>query len=145
MKMILKISLQRVDLESDGCHLFVEARINSKKANMLVDTGASKTVFDMNRIGKFVKKKKNTFEAFGGRSTGLGTSTMQSMFTIVDEFSISEMKIDNYQAILLDMKHVNKSYRSLGLPPIDGVLGSDLLLKFNAVIDYGKATLKLIV
>ena len=68
---------------------------------------------------------------------------MESRFTIVDEFCISSLLIQNYQAILLDMKHVNESYKMMGLPPIDGVLGSDMLMKFKAVIDFDKEILKL--
>ena len=44
---------------------------------------------------------------------------------------------------MLDLSHVNQSYEQIGLKPIDGVLGSDVLLKYNAVIDYEKKILKL--
>ena len=141
--MILKIPLKTVIMDGEGCHIFIQGKINSRDANLLVDTGASKTVFDLKRIQKFVNKKKRTFESFGSNSTGLGTTTLQSHFTIVDEFCISDLILQNYQAILLDMKHVNRSYKMLGLPPIDGVIGSDMLLKYKAVIDYEQEILRI--
>ena len=49
----------------------------------------------------------------------------------------------NYKTILLDLSHVNNSYEQIKLKPVDGVLGSDLLLKYSAVIDYDKKILKL--
>jgi predicted aspartyl protease len=141
--MILKIPIRLVSLEAEGFHLFVDAELNGKLANLLIDTGASKTVFDINRISKFVRKRKKSFESFEKLSTGLGTNTMKSHFTTVKKFGIGELIIENFQVILLDMAHVNQSYDTLGLKPIDGVLGSDLLMKHKAVIDYEKALLKL--
>ncbi len=143
MAKTIKIQLQHISLEADGYHLFVNAELNGKPAILLVDTGASKTVFDINRISEFVKKRKKSFESFEQHSTGLGTNTMESHFTIIKEFCISELKLKNFTAILLDMTHVNQSYEMLGLHPIDGVLGSDLLMKYNAVIDYEKKIMKL--
>jgi predicted aspartyl protease len=141
--MVLKIPLQTVMLDGDGFHIFIKATLNSKEANLLVDTGASRTVFDLNRIGKFVRKSKKSFESYGGSTAGLGTNTMESHYTIIKKFGISELCIENFQAILLDMKHVNESYELLGLTAIDGVLGSDVLMEFKAVIDYDKEILKL--
>ena len=141
--MIIKISLRFVKLEADGFHLFVNAELNGKRINMLVDTGASKTVFDINRISKFVRKRKKSFKSFKNLSTGLGTNTMKSHFTIVEKFCVSELALEDYTAILLDMTHVNQSYKMLGLPAIDGVLGSDLLMEYKAVIDYKNLILKL--
>jgi len=49
----------------------------------------------------------------------------------------------DYEAVLLDLSHVNKSYEQIGLKQIEGVLGSDILLKYNAIIDYPKKELRL--
>lgn len=46
------------------------------------------------------------------------------------------MLIENFEAVLLDLAHVNESYEKLGLTPIDGVLGGDVLYKYNAAINY---------
>jgi hypothetical protein len=46
-------------------------------------------------------------------------------------------------AIVLDLSHVNKSYEMIGLKPIDGVIGSDLLMKLKARIDFLAKTLKI--
>ena len=34
------------------------------------------------------------------------------------------------------MNHITESYLQLNLPCIDGVLGGDLLMQQNAIIDY---------
>ena len=141
--MTLKIPIRIIPLEANGFHLFIDAALNGKNANMLVDTGASKTVFDINRILKFTGKRKKTFKLFENHSTGLGTNTMESHFTTIKEFCVSGLKLNNYNAILLDMSHVNQSYKMLKQKAIDGVLGSDLLMKYKAVIDYKNMVLKL--
>jgi len=135
------IPLKFLTIEGDGTHLLIILKINGKKAKMLVDTGASKTVFDVNRISKFTGKKKfNKNKLF---STGLGTNSMKSHNTILKKIEIGKIKMEDFDAILLDLKHVNESYEILGFGNIDGVLGGEILVKYKAVIDYGKKQLKL--
>ncbi len=135
------IPLKFLAIEGDGIHLLLAVKINGRKARMLVDTGASRTVFDINRIKKFTGKKK--FDKNKQLSTGLGTNSMQSHNTVLKKLEIGKIKIENFEAILLDLKHVNESYESIGLGNIDGVLGGEILVGFKAVIDYGKKQLKL--
>ena len=141
--MILKIPINLISLEAEGYHLFIKAELNGKPANLLIDTGASKTVFDINRISKFVRKGKKSFESFEKLSTGLGTNSMESHHTTVKKFCLGYLTIENFQVILLDMGHVNQSYEMMKLTPIDGVLGSDILMKYKAIIDFDKLLLKL--
>ncbi len=119
----------------------VKLLINGKTARMIIDTGASKTVFDKTAIGKFVKE--NNFEEYEQLSSGLGTNTMVSHSTMIKKIKLGDVIIENYKAVLLDLSHVNNSYLQIGLKQVDGVLGSDILLKYHAVIDYEKKILKL--
>lgn len=136
MKTELPIKLSRID--EDGYHLLVSMLINGKKANMLIDTGASRTVFDLNRIKRFVKEKE--FNSNEKLSTGLGTSTMQSFLVTIE---MDKITIKNYTTVLLDLSHVNNSYEQIKLKAIDGVIGSDLLVQYKAVINFEKKVLKL--
>ena len=68
---------------------------------------------------------------------------MTSQFTNVKKIKIGELLIENYDVVLLDLSHVNHSYEQANLKTIDGVLGSDILLQYNAIIDYEKKILKL--
>lgn len=139
--MITIIPFKVLDIAGEGFHLLIKMLINKKVAKVIIDTGASKTVFDKKRIKKFVDKK--TVEKHDSLSTGLGTSTMTSELVSVKKIKIGELEIVNYKTILLDLSHVNHSYEQIKLKPVDGVLGSDILLKYNAVIDYEKKVLKL--
>ena len=137
------IPLEVTAIEEDGFHLMVEVKINSVKARMLVDTGASRSVFDKDRIGQFFEGTPELAEN-EQKSTGLGTRDMQSQALYLDEFQIGELIIRKYPAVVLDMSHVNLSYKELGMAPIDGVLGSDVLMKYGASIDYGRQQLRIL-
>lgn len=136
-----EIPIHIVPIENDGFHLLIKVLVNNKKANMLIDTGASKTVFDKNRIGNFVESTE--FDLNDKLSTGLGTSTMESHVTMIKKIKLGNISVSNYKTILLDLSHVNHSYQQLSIKPIDGVIGSDLLKDYRAVIHYGKEVLRL--
>lgn len=142
--MRIQIPLQIVKIDDDGYHLFIDCLINQKKAFLLIDTGASKTVFDLNRIDSFFETKKRKSKIKDKLSTGLGTNSMESKSVRIDEFEIHGITYWNFNAILLNIDHVNQSYNSLQMPSIDGVLGSDILMKHKAIINYGKKTISLI-
>ncbi|HOI31283.1 MAG TPA: aspartyl protease family protein, partial [Bacteroidales bacterium] len=73
---ITEIPIQLVSIEDDGFHLMLKGMINSMPANFLIDTGASRTVFDNTVIRQFVTDPQ--FEANEKLSTGLGTNEMPS-------------------------------------------------------------------
>ncbi|MGZ4053689.1 MAG: retropepsin-like aspartic protease [Bacteroidia bacterium] len=139
--MTTTIPLKILDIGGEGFHLMMKILINGKVANVIVDTGASKTVFDKTAIEKFVNHK--SFEEHDQLSSGLGTNTMISQTTIIKKIKIGLAEIENYKTVLLDLSHVNNSYSQIGLKQVDGVLGSDILLEYKAVIDYDKKVLKL--
>jgi len=134
--MMNSVKFELLPIEEDGYHIFVEALINRGTARLLVDTGASRTVFDKEMIKKFLNKENHSFEKIDKLSTGLGTNTMESHTVILEEFCLGETTFTDYLAVVLNMEHVNQSYRMLGNLPIDGVLGGDLLHELKAVIDY---------
>ena len=144
-KTISKIPLELLNLEGDGGHhLMVEARVNNKPVRLLVDTGASKTVFDKQRLQNLLHEGAgDDFEDMDQLSTGLGTNSMQGQVAVLDSFEFGGAKIEEYPVVVLDMNHVNQSYEMIGDRGIDGVLGSDLLKQFDAVIYFKKKELKI--
>ncbi len=123
-------------IEQDGYHLLIEGRINGKKANFLVDTGASRTVFDEQAIIPYLKEA--IFEDNEKLSTGLGTSEMPSKVTVIESIRFGRLKISNYPSVIINLSNVHLSYEALGLPGVVGVLGGDLLHQHQCRIDYGR-------
>lgn len=137
---ITEIPLQIIHIESDGFHLMIPGKINGKPASFLVDTGASRTVFDLTGLKVYLPEHK--FEENEKLSTGLGTNSMPSMITEIESICFGELVIHNYTAIAIDLQHVHQSYQMLGLPEINGVLGGDILSLYRCVINYKKKKLK---
>lgn len=139
MKTTLPIEI--FPIENDGYHLKITLFINGNPARMILDTGASRTVFDETRIVNFVDE--DCIELQNRLSTGLGTNSMESKQVVLEELRIGEIMITDYNAAVLDLTHVNQSYERLEIEPIDGVLGGDILNDYKAVIDYKKRELVL--
>lgn len=140
-KKYTEVPIKLLDIQGDGFHLSIKGKVNGKSVNLLIDTGASRTVFDKNRVGRI--SKTTEFEKSESLSTGLGTNTMQSEFEVFKKVELNELVILKYKAVLLDLSHVNQSYESIGFKPVDAVIGSDILNQYEAIIDYKKLILKL--
>lgn len=139
MKTVIPIKALKLE---DGFHLLINVRVNGKAARLLIDTGASKTVFDKGRCIQFLSADK--FEKHDKLSTGLGTSSMKSHLAVISKITLGKINIKNYKTVVIDLSHVNVAYAQMDQKPIDGVLGSDILKRYKAVIDYGKKKLILV-
>lgn len=140
MKTILPLEI--FSIENDGYHIKIVIKINGKEASLILDTGASRSVFDESRITAFVDD--NHVEEHDKLSSGLGTNTMTSKKVTIEKLNLGKIEISNYEATILNLKHVIQSYEKLELAPVDGVLGGDILHDYQAVIDYAKKELILI-
>jgi hypothetical protein len=136
-----EVALQMIDLHEDGFHPLVEVSVFGKAFILVLDTGASKTAFDQTML---MQAHENAVVTISDRlSTGLGTNTMVSSTAIIHDLYIGSLLIDEFEVAVLDLSTINIAYRQLGHPEILGVLGGDILMKYKAVIDYGKGSLSL--
>ena len=119
----------------------VKGLIHDKEANFLIDTGASRSVFDPNTITDFIDNIQ--FEKKEGMTAGVGSSDLESATFVIDSFSVGELEIDEYEAVALDLENIHEMYGKLGLPRIDGIIGGDLLKCYKAVINYRSKKLRL--
>lgn len=141
--MVFHIPIQILSIQEDGFHLAVEAMLGDHLIHMLVDTGASRTVFDEKLLKDLLNLKDEDIHENPGPSGGIGTTTLESSVTVIPDFRLGDLHFTSYQAALIDLEQVNQLFSAIGLPPVDGILGGDILLEHKAVIDYGKKVLKL--
>lgn len=137
--MTIKIPLRLLNIEGDGYHLQAKVKINGQPGLVILDTGASRTVFDKTEILKFLKLEE--IAEHDRVSTGLGTSDMLSQVVTLGSFTLGKLQMKEFPAVVLDLQHVNQTYAAIGFAPIVGVLGSDVLVAYKAVIDFRKKTL----
>jgi hypothetical protein len=133
----VKIILEALD--QTGYHLFINIKVNGKKCRFLIDTGASHSVIDKGFFEKNHTSKK--LKAVKQSTTELHSSTSESHFGKIKDMLIGPLRITNYQVAAIDLNHVNFTYSAIKKPKIHGILGSDILLKYKMIIDYGKAKL----
>ena len=141
MRRYIEVPLQLLDIEGEGFHIMVKGMIHGKEANFLIDTGASRSVFDPTTIATFIDDL--VFEKKEGMTAGVGSSDLESSTFIIDRWSIGELEITSYEAVALDLENIHEMYGKLGLPHIDGILGGDVLKRYKAVINYRNKKLRL--
>ena len=141
MRRYIEVPLQLLDIEGEGFHIMVQGRIHGKEALFLIDTGASRSVFDPKTISSFIDDIQ--FEKKEGMTAGVGSSDLESSTFVIDRFSIGDLEITDYEAVALDLENIHEMYAKLNLPHIDGILGGDLLKRYKAVINYRYKKLRL--
>ena len=141
MRRYIEVPLQLLDIEGEGFHIMVKGMIHGKEADFLIDTGASRSVFDPNTITDFIDNIQ--FEKKEGMTAGVGSSDLESATFVIDNFFIGELEIHDYEAVALDLENIHEMYGKLGLPRIDGIIGGDLLKRYKAVINYRSKKLRL--
>ena len=137
----VKVPLQLINLQNDGFHLLVEVVVFGQPFNVVLDTGASKTVLDKTSVENHIAAED--LLSSDKLSTGLGTNSMESFILHLPALHIGKLKIENFEAAILDLSSISLAYENLQLPPVIGVLGGDILQQYQAIIDYRKLQLKL--
>jgi len=122
-----------------GYHILCRVHILGKEYRMLVDTGASLTMFD---IKKYKLISNNELINNDKLSSGFGSGLMKSKYIIIDSMRIGDIVIDNYKMMLINLNSINDNFRENGYPLIDGILGGDILMKYKSIIDYNERELK---
>lgn len=140
-KNTITIPLNIIDLHGDGFHPVLDIVLFGKSFKVVLDTGASRTAFDHDLLKE--ANEDAAIVASERLSTGLGTNTMESATAVIENIRIGDMLIAELEVAVLDLSTINIAYQEMGHPQVLGVLGSDVLMKYNAVIDFGKSVLKL--
>jgi len=140
----ITVPLRLINLQDDGFHLLVEIVVFGETYLAVVDTGASRTVFDTAILDKHLTEviiHEDPHEEEHQATTLFSTSkTVLATFPLL---RLGKLIIREYTTVGLDLQSVNQTYEHLGHPVIAAILGGDILLQYHAVINYKKLTLKL--
>lgn len=112
-------------------HLLVKAKVNGISGNFILDTGASNTCIGLENIEKY-RLEVADYNSLAASAS----STMQAKISKGNYFQIGAWKQLPTTFILFDLSHVNETLAQQKIKPIDGIIGADVLLKGNAIIDY---------
>lgn len=120
-------------------HFELAAEVNGHAARLVLDTGASHTVFATASAERF--GLQTTPSAV--RASGVGAADHATATTTVTELRLGDVRMRDFAARAFDLGHVNRALEARGGSAIDGAIGGDLLRSAEAVIDYARATLYL--
>jgi hypothetical protein len=74
---------------------------------------------------------------------GLSVAGEAVSYVAVEDLSVGPCCLPVVEAVVTDFSRVNTAREQLGDRPLDGLLGSDILVARAAVLDYGAMTLYL--
>lgn len=130
----LVIPITLTELNDGGYHLLIVISIHGQEKWAVLDTGASRSVID-----------KNTLELDTSCTVKKGYMPATTLFTstgctkiIIPTLKIGRLVITDYETFAIDLTNLNQTYLSYGHPRISAIIGSDILYKFDAIIDYKK-------
>lgn len=130
----------RLPLSRSGVgHFHTDGFLNERPISVLIDTGASSTVFSLD-IVRGMNLSMTKLDMFGG---GAGAAKLEVYQIREARFVIGDTAPQVRRFVAMDLTHVNQALRLKGSSPIDAVLGVDVLEAHLAVIDYGSSSLYL--
>ncbi len=134
------LPLELIELEQNNFHLVLKGKLgNGKEIFWIIDTGASKTVFDSNLQDCYKLIKENDHEQY--QSAGISVGMVETQVGTLDKLRLGKLKIKNLKVALIDLSHVNDIYRKYRDIQIAGLLGSDVMKTYGCRIDYQSATI----
>jgi hypothetical protein len=134
----ITVPLTLINLQDSGFHLLVEIVVFKKTLFAVVDTGASRSVFDKGLMELHIQNLSADEETQAATIFSAATTLSGE----IPKLKIGQLTLKNYQAVAIDLQSVNDTYALIGHPTIGAIIGGDILMEYHAKIDYAKRTLK---
>ncbi|MGE4586915.1 MAG: retropepsin-like aspartic protease [Mangrovibacterium sp.] len=136
---MIVLSVEFVELEENNFHMLLESELaDGEKVSWIVDTGASKTVFDSRLEAYYCLEETVNAEQY--QSAGISVGMVETRVGNIARIRFGRLKIKDMKVALIDLSHVNEIYRKYGDVRIGGLLGSDVLKAYGCCIDYRRGT-----
>lgn len=120
-------------------HLLIKASINGVFGNFILDTGASNSCVGFESIALFdLQAGTSSTRAAGAGATGMYTQVAKN-----NTLSLGRWKTTDFHLVIFDLTHVNEALQQYKAKPVQGIIGADILLEGDAIIDYANRCLYL--
>ncbi len=133
--MKISIPFRIVALEKTSFHPLVEGEVDNKKINLIVDTGASRTVFDKQLLNGYPILKADGVEPI---AAGINAETMTVEQVNLPLIKLGDFEFKNMIVFGTDLEGISNLYQKMVGISIDGLLGCDFLEHHKAVLDFSK-------
>lgn len=114
----------------------IQAEINGKKGYFLVDTGSDISVINSSDLKRY---KLEAYKTYGNHRRAIGFNGEKTAVMRVKNVEvIFGERFDHNEFYSLDLSEVIKTIEAKTYMRIQGIIGSDLLTKYNCIIDYNQ-------
>ena len=120
-------------------HLVIKGRINGELGNFILDTGASNSCVGFDVVEQFKLHALDSMTL----AAGAGATDMVTKVSHANELMLGRWKTNGFEIVIFDLTHVNTALKQHKSKPVDGIIGADILIKGEAIIDYSTQTLYL--
>jgi hypothetical protein len=118
-------------------HFHTEGLLNGHLISVLIDTGASNTIFSL----ELIKKINLGLVKLPMQGGGAGSSKMDVYQVQDPEFIVAGFSPKVKALFAMDFSHVNQALEGKSEEPVEAVLGVDILEAHSAIIDYASNSL----
>ncbi|MFN2475097.1 MAG: aspartyl protease family protein [Chthoniobacterales bacterium] len=124
---------------SAGYNLYVDSRLNGQRTKLLVDSGAFSTLLNQ----RFVRRMKIPLRKTAFTSAGVNLKGRGVQIATINQFSIGSLEMSKKEVGVIDLEGLIRDGLLDANPPVAGLLGSDILRRHSAIIDFRTKTLYL--
>lgn len=124
----------------------VEGSLNGHPIRLVVDTGASHTCMDKTTLKQLApsslslrKKQASETESITDTVMGIGGRRLSHALCTLPSLFVGDLELRDYMVVTVRMNNVNKMLHWIGQPPINGLLGCDVLRAYRASLDFSSA------
>jgi predicted aspartyl protease len=125
--------------ESEGYNLYVDGSVNGTKARLMVDTGAFATLLH----SQFVLRMKIPLQQTKFRSIGVNLAQSRVRLANISRFSVGSLDMQSHRVGVINLQGLIHGGLLEASPPVAGLLGSEMLQRYHAIIDFGTNSLYL--
>lgn len=130
---LLKQDYKRIKFKiSRTNHLLLSASINGVKGDFILDTGASNSCVGFDQADFF----RLTTENSKTKAAGAGAIDMFTQAAHKNLLKIGRWTYDDFNLVIFDLSHVNMALEQHRAKRVQGIIGADVLIHGQAVIDY---------
>lgn len=107
-------------------------QLQKQALSLIIDTGANNSCLDLQLVEKLNLKMNNSDE----EAVGLRTTKVIEGMLEIEQLQIGPHWIHDQSFAILDLSHLNAILQQMDNLHIDGVIGTDILLEKEAIIDF---------
>ncbi|MEW5846775.1 MAG: retropepsin-like aspartic protease [Bacteroidota bacterium] len=128
--MAKSIKFRVIDFAADGYHWLVDCNINGQKYWLVIDTGATRSVFDHSALGdvEVTNHPQGLVIGFGSQTDSISTATLK-------EIEIGGIAYFNFDVAVANLSNLIELYADMASVKLVGILGCDFLMRNTSSIN----------